>query len=1030
MSPGLYAHTKVTLPPVAVATCHAPGMGVHEPSVLWEALFGIHRDSEGTPLPTRVLIADPTLASLPSAIAAWGRDRVCVSVVLTLPLPAAEDRQVLLLARTAPGYSRLCRFLSLIAEDPLYLPRWLGSGVTPQDPGLNPCLEGVVALVRDDTLGALLASTGAEVHWRCHQVPDDEGHDWPGVWIPVVSMLTQDERRHDPIRRALATRASRQMPISDALSLDDLAGLAASFDDRPDLIVRAHELVESCGEGVPDGALQMPPSHAIDAAGELRTRAWEGARWRYGDPPSGEVTTRLDRELETIVDKGFAGYLLTVADLAAGRRTCGRGSGASSLVVYCLGITQVDPIRYHLLFERFLSPSRTDPPDLDVDFPWDERDDVLRAALDRYGREHVAMVSTHQRLRPKGALRSVARAWGFSDRETSSVTARLRGQRRYGVQANLPAPWPDLMAEAEAVEGLHLYDGLHCGGLVITPVPIRELVPVHPAAKEIDVHQARWEEPSTEPVPAIAWEKDGAEAMGLVKIDILGNRSLAVIRDAIADLGSMGVEIDEANWHPEDDPETCTLVASGRTMGCFYIESPAMRQLQAKAASGELDRLVVHSSIIRPAASNWIDEYLSRLHHWRRTGRHEGHWYPHPSLRGLLSESFGILSYQEDVMMVSQEVAGFTERQANQLRKALGHWDTQQRLLRFSEEFTRGAQARGVRSDVAAEIWDMVRSFSGYSFAKAHSASYALVSFQCAWLKAHYPAVFLARVIANEGGFYQPGAYIEEARRFGAVIAGPCLLRSAWKTAPEGLGTVRLGLHLVPLVSRRIAEAIVRERERDEFLGIGDLVRRTHLPQRTLVSLAECGALDPLRPDLDRDQVRWVASTLGLDAALRSRARKSTEPSGTTWLFPHPEWIDPQPPAFPLPDARREEFRRFRYLGICPERHPVEFCRRPDDLRAKDLASVPTGALVAITGIVVTRRQLSAGSKRKPMAFVTLEDETGLIESVWFPPAYQTYGTLLDQVCPLRLQGFVDLHFGQPSFVVQVVEALGWEFAG
>ena len=1025
MSPALIPEAPPGIAPaLALTTDHAPGAGIHAPSAWWPHVAGFHRSAGGEEVQARLLLADTSLAGLPAAIAAWGRDRVAVGVSVIIPDPGASNPHAILVAPTRAAYARLCRFLSWQSEQPDDLTTWLGQGIHEGRDDLAPDLTGIVALVRDLDLGATLRRAGAEVRWRCQDHPDDHG-PFPGLWLPLVAQVSHEERVHDPIRKTLARRAQRPV-LPDGLALEDIPHLLPNFEHRLDLLLAGHDLLASCGDGVPTGELHLPPSLSEDADGELRAKAWEGCKRRYGDPVPDEVALRLEHELEVIRDKGFSGYILTVADLAAGRRTCGRGSGASSLVVYCLGITQVDPVRYRLLFERFLSPSRTDPPDLDVDFPWDERDAVFVAALERYGRAHVAMVSTHQRIRPKGALRAVARAWGIPDADTSAVGGQLRAQRRYGAAANLAAPWPGLIEDAAAVEGLHLYYGLHCGGLVITPDPIRDLVPVHPAAKTIDTRMMPWEDETWEPVPAIAWEKDGAEQMGLVKIDILGNRSLAVIRDCLADLGALGLGFDESKWLPENDRATQEIVASGRTMGCFYIESPAMRQLLAKAASGDLDRLVVASSIIRPAASRWIDEYLYRLHHWRRTGNHLDHWYPHPSLRGLLSESFGILSYQEDVMLVAQEVAGFTERQANQLRKALGHWDTQERLMKFGTEFRHGARQRGIRADIVEEIWSMICSFSGYSFAKAHSASFALVSFQCAWLKAYHPAVFMARVIANEGGFYQPGAYIEEARRWGAEIRGPCVLTSAWRTAPEGVNAIRIGLHLVPLVSPRMADAIIRERNAGPFGGLVDFHRRTGVPGRTLLSLAACGALGALRSDLHDQQILWLAQTVALEAAMTKDRRKGVDPRGTTWLIPIPERQDPAVPRLRRVEDRATAFRRYQALGISADRHPLDFTEAEATTLARDLAGVPHGALVTVVGTVVTRRQVSARNPdgKAVMSFVTLEDRTGLIESVWFPEAYRAYGHLLDRGVPLQVQGMVDLHFGQASFVAQTAAAL------
>ncbi len=619
-----------------------------------------------------------------------------------------------------------------------------------------------------------------------------------------------------------------------------------------------------------------------------------------------------------IAGKRFAGYILTVADLAAGRRTCGRGSAASSLVCYLLALTNVDPITSNLLFERFLSPERTDPPDIDIDFPWDERDAVLAAAIATHGTARVAMVATHQYLRRWSAIREVARAYGVASAEITRARTALDHAERFGLPSGLGEPWPAVLAAAEAVTGSPHHLGLHCGGIVITAEPVRDLVPVHPAAKQLSfqvmraaaagatrVHEA-WEDPTVADgaldLPTIAWEKDGAEDLGLVKIDLLGNRGLAVVRDCVAQInaereaaGRRAGEaagapvVDEATWRPQDDPATQGLVARGATMGCFYIESPATRQLQAKVGDGSFDRLVVHSSIIRPAAMRWIDTYIERYQDFKAHGVLRPEWFPHPALAKLLSDSFGVLSYQEDVMLIAQHIAGFDSGGANQLRKALGHFDTGHRLEPLRERFASGARARGdVPEPVITVLWDMIMSFSGYSFCKAHSASYAMVSFQSAWLKAHHPAHFLACVVANEGGFYRASAYLEEARRLGIAIRGPCVLASAHGTRAEGAGAIRCGFHLVPGVAKRVAERIVAARRAAPFRSLRDLRARARVGAAVLDVLARAGALDALLPGCNPAQRRWLAASVGLAAPARSGA-----PQQTTW------WAEADPLADP-----------------------------------------------------------------------------------------------------------------------------------
>ena len=1026
-------------PAIAIQTCHTPGEGLHEPATWWPHLSHLHRlPDSGNCLPARILLADRSLASLPAAIAAWGRERVAVSALVHFPLPTAGDPDVLLIAPVERGYRRLCRLLSHLDETPERIERWLGSGLGQPDLRHEPALGGLIALVRDRELGRALAAAGAEVHWRCQDHPDGDDSGFSPVWLPIVSLIADHERQSEPIRVAIARRSpriARVQPLRPTgLVITDLADLCAHAFAQQDTLILAGHLVAGRAEYVPGGTWYMPPSTCRgDPDQVLAARAHAGAITRYGEPFSAAVQQRLDHELQVIATKGFSSYLLTVAELTAGRRTCGRGSGASSLVVYCLGITNVDPIRYALLFERFLSPSRTDPPDLDVDFPWDERDAVFAHALDVHGPEHVAMISVHVRLRRDGALRAVARAWGLTDQETTQVAGRLRAQRRFATPLDLPEPWPQLLADAAAVEGLHLHDGLHCGGLVITVPPIRDLVPVHPAAKLIDVATRRWQESTWEPVPAVAWEKDGAEAMGLVKIDILGNRSLAVIRDAVADLAAQGIVIDEAQWRPADDAATQQLIATGNTVGCFYVESPAMRQLLAKAGSGDFDRLVVASSIIRPAAARWIAEYLHRLHHHRRTGRHEDHWYPHPALHGLLSETFGILSYQEDVMLAAQVVAGFDERQANHLRKALGHFDTGSRLTRYREEFLAGGLKQGAPLQAVEAVWDMIASFSGYSFAKAHSASYAMVSFQCAWLKAHAPAAFHARVIANEGGFYAVSAYAEEARRRGITILPPSVVHSAWKTAPEGSTAIRLGLHLVQLISQTKAAALVAQRTITPFSGLGDLARRVAIDARTMLSLARVGALADVRPDLHHDQILWLAQTIGLMGVHRGRGRPAQRPPhepGQTWIFPAPEWIDPPVPTLPGRSPAAVAWERFQALGICVEHHPIGFIPVRPSSRCHEVATLEHRSWCEIVALVVTSRRVAAttaGGERRQMAFATLEDDTGLVETTWFPEAYRQAGMHLEAGTALLVGGVVQVEFGVHTLLVQRAQVVTWQ---
>nr|MBA2481192.1 hypothetical protein [Planctomycetota bacterium] len=634
---------------------------------------------------------------------------------------------------------------------------------------------------------------------------------------------------------------------------------------------------------------------------------------------------------------------------------------------------------------------------------------------------------------------------------------RLHDADAYGVPAEIVEPWPAIIATADAIAGAPRHLGLHCGGAVITARPIRELVPVHPAAKTLELPDGNGGT-RTVHVPTIAWEKDGAEDLGFAKIDLLGNRSLAVVRDCIADLAEDGIRLTEGAWDAVNDPQTKRIMALGLTMGCFYIESPSMRQLQAKVGSPDFDRLVVHSSIIRPAANNVIQTYIARYHVWKACGgqitpEERAEWYPHPCLANLLSESFGVLSYQEDVMEVSQALAGFGSAEANQLRKALGRSDTAQRLQELAGRFYHGAKATGVDDAVIAHVWGMISSFAGYSFCKAHSASYAVVSFQCAYLKAHHPAHFMARVIANQGGYYHTAAYVEEARRLGVEIRGPCALKSRWLTVREGSDALRIGFHLVKGLSRTTAEAIIATRTRSRasatasdvgrrtsdvgrFSSLRDFRTRCRVASDELAALCDAGALDALLPGCNAAQRSWLAAV----AARGSDAFIHPPTAGGQAMIDlvSEDATDLPPPALrdlPLDQVRR---RRFACLGFLPETHPLCLWRLPAKrpTRCRDITAKLAGRQVWVIAWPIARKRVSATyltddagkplpvPRHEPMCFVTLEDETGLVETVWFPDSYHAYGVLLERGEPLRISGTVDASFDFPTLTVRRVETL------
>jgi len=664
----------------------------------------------------------------------------------------AQDGEAVLLARSPEAYPQLSELVSS---------RHLQKGFSLTE-ALAANLSDVAVLSAD--LGLLTRLQGrAELYVEIRSGPAGEAplrfareRQLPRVATNGVYFAEPGDYPLHRLLRAIDLNSTlADLPADEVVHADQwlkpTAQMAAHFPHCPEALAEAIHLARRCHTdwGFSGQVFPRYRDREQDHFHLLRQRCLAGVKYRYGDM-SPAVAERLEEELSLIRDKGFTDYFLVVADVVRQTAiTCGRGSAAASLVSYLLGITHVDPIRHRLFFGRFLSPNRRDFPDIDVDFPWDERDGILDSVERTYGSERIAMVTNHVGFRSRAAVREVAKVYGIPPAEIKQVTKRLsffgrptRIQQRMSRHpkfrnVHLDPPWPEILQLAGRLGGIPRHLSVHCGGTIIVPDRVSRYVPVQRAAKGVRV---------------IQWEKDQAEAAGLVKIDLLGNRSLAVIRDTLAAIrATTGRNISYARLNPLDDPATRRLIARGETMGVFYVESPAMRQLQQMTGRGDYEHLIIHSSIIRPAANRYILEYVRRL---------KGAPYKslHPVLDEVLSETYGIMVYQEDVSQIAMKLAGFDAAEADTLRKVLSK-KSRERLADYRSRFCDGCRRRGVSRGVIDAVWEMMVSFAGYSFCKPHSASYALVSFKSAYLKAHYPAEFMAAVISNGGGYYSTFAY-------------------------------------------------------------------------------------------------------------------------------------------------------------------------------------------------------------------------------------------------------------------------------
>ena len=944
----------------------------------------------------------------------WKFLRACRAEGLT-PIIGAEvtepetRRRAVCLVEDAQGYRNLCRLISR---------RWTDDGFSLESAVIEHGSGLTVLSACPDLLEAWKEaeiSTAGVIYRRMDGRADRIRRAAERLGTPVTAapgsffLRPEDYRVHLTLRAiGLNTSLSRLEAGQVAPRESWLAG-PDEYQRRFEIYPRAEQESEALAERLtfrkPEFRIIMPPwpdPRGLGPAEALRRDAYEGARRVYGRDLSEVVVERLEHELGLIEKKGFSSYFLKVRDIVSrSPRICGRGSGAASLVAYVLGVTNVCPIKHNLYFERFINAQRRDPPDIDVDFAWDERDDVLFSVLEEH-RGRSAMVSSHVLFQPRMAIRETAKVFGLPESEIAGISRRLPwfwkgGDFSADLRTKLyekpetrhlefPEPWPEILYLAERIIGAPRYLSVHPGGVVITPGPIEDYAPIQQAPKGVTI---------------IQWEKDGAENAGLVKIDLLGNRSLGVIRDAADNVRDNGLDFEEKGWEPEEDPDTRDLVEQGRTMGCFYIESPAMRLLHKRSGRGDFEHLVIHSSIIRPAANDFIREYLRRLKGAK--------WEPiHPLLADILDEAYGIMVYQEDVSKAAVAVAGFSHADADGLRKILTKKDKDLELKDYQDRFFEGARKNGVDEAKIREIWDMMLSFSGYSFCKPHSASYARVSLQAAYLKTHFPAEFMAAVISNQGGFYSTFAYVSEAGRFGVSILPPDvnLSRDRWR----GRGReIRVGLMAIKNLGRETRRRILNERG-EGFTGLDDFLVKVRPDEAECRSLVHAGALDSLAPDLNRAQLIWALAAL----------RRQKEESRAGGLFKAETPDAPPLPAGPGIERLRMEFET---LGFLLDRHPIMLFK--DELQGLDLIKATdlgdwSGRRVRLAGWLLCGKQIKT-SKGDPMEFLTFEDETGTFETAFFPGAYERFCRILDWNRPYILAGRVDEDFGAVTLTVDQI---------
>ena len=918
-----------------------------------------------------------------------------------------EKDEVILLAENQYGYENMCRAVSAVHDNP-------NQSVVDI---LEKRLAGLFILAHDELTLKKLINIIPDTHLFIELRPGDQ-ESLPkrmAKELKLEMVITgdvyfrspSDHDAHITLRAIENNTTLEQLNISECKTdqhwFRSEAEMVTLFPNSLDALNNSRYLADRCKTdwtfiNTIFPGLSLKETHVSNK--RLKDKVYAGARIRYGEVDE-TIRQRIEYELDLITQKGFAPYFLIVQDIVTQTRaTIGRGSAAASIVSYCLFITQVDPLRYKLQFERFIHPEREDMPDIDVDFPWDERDGILDYVFKKYSNERTAMVSSQIFLKPRSAIREVGKVHGLSNEEIKSITKRIgwytsRRDLEHWVRTDPRFANVDLddtlirvLRESEKIVGTFRHPSVHPGGVVIVPDEIRKYVPVLIAPKGVQI---------------VEWEKDQVEDSGLLKIDLLGNRSLAVVRDTIrqanlnyGEVASRSKYVDYHQIQPIGDKKTEQLMKAGKTMGVFYIESPATRQLLAKAGVVDFEHVVIYSSIIRPAANRFTNMMLARIHgeEWELL---------HPDL-DFLAETYGIMVYEEQVSMAAMTLAGLGYAEAEALRKTMSRDSMQHLILSWKKKFTEGSLRRGYSPNMIKDVWDMISSFVGYSFCKPHSASYAMLSFTCAYLKAHFSAEFLAAVISNQGGFYSPYAYMSEARRFGIQILPPDVNRShkEWRGRKN---KIRMGFMSIKRLQQKAVDGIMDERKAGEFDSLADFLQRVELDLADAMSLTNAGCFKSLAPELTHRELAYRVAGFYLQNGVR-------EPLTTS----------PVNNKLSDEDQYRLELDAFGYpLSI----HPLEKYRPVLSRRIKSAREIPlfVGQSIYLIGVYITRKETVTGNS-EPMEFLTLEDETDIYECVLFPEAFQEFGDMLHWETLFIIRGMVEESFGVYSVTIEKMGSL------
>ncbi|MCU0685217.1 MAG: error-prone DNA polymerase [Polyangiaceae bacterium] len=965
----------------------------------------------------------------------------------TLTLSGWPGREVVLLVEDRRGYANLCALLTRAhAERP--------KGEAELDVSfLAEHAGGLIALVTDGADVALAASLrehfgrGRAYALACRRLVSADGPRVRALralaarfGLPVVASgrpLFHDRSRRpllDVMRciRAGTTldEAGRLLLPNDEAVLRSGLEVAGLFADEPGWVAASATIAERCAFRFDELEYRFPGGGAGgEAANEALGRAVrERLPGRYPRGVPGGVASQIDRELGLIAELAVAPYFLSVFEVVeiARRRgiLCqGRGSAANSAVCYALGITAVDPARSSLLFERFLSPERREPPDIDVDFEHERREEVIQEIYGRYGRDRAAMVSEVICYRSRSALRDAGRAFGLPP----AALTRLAGlASRWGEAGGLDAAalreagldpaggrLQALLAIAAALRGMPRHLSIHVGGFVLSAEPLARVAPVEPARM-----------PDRTVIP---WDKDDLDVLGFFKIDVLGLGILTAVRKAYELLGvpapaaafGRGAGGDPAGaiegLFGGDDPDVYDAFCRADTLGVFQIESRAQMAMLPRLKPRSFYDLVVEVALVRPGPiqGGMVHPYLRR-----REGL-EPVRCPHPLLDAILERTLGVPLFQEQVMQVAMAGAGYTGGEADELRRDMASWRRRGRLDRHRQRLVEGFSERGIGRSFAEALFRQIEGFGEYGFPESHAASFALLVYVTGWLKVRHPVVFACALLNSQPlGFYGPSAIVQDAQRHGAEVRQVCALASSWDCTLETGGSesrpvfglaqpaLRLGLRLVKGLGEAEGRALVEARARSSFEDFDDLVDRARPSRAALEALAEAGALERLVPG--RRAALWQAW------APRGRG-----------LFRRRTTAGEAAPALRALTAAEQLVLDYARTSLSVDDHPLRHWRATLDRqrvrRTAELASLGHGVRASVAGLVQSRqRPGSAGG----VVFLTLEDETGSCNVVLWARVFERYRALARAAKMLVVSGRVERDGAVVHLVARSLEPL------